>query len=217
LDYQGNSRKERDRQATNPEKKVERIVDAEVVSQPKSLTRKFKDIFVAVTLKRAGQFVFAEVIVPRARQYSYEVIDAMLQSMFFGRSRYDRRPDTTHWGGARVQYNRPVSQSRTILYPDEPRGRLPESPRSLMRVDRRNTDDLLVGSREDAEKIIEGLIDILDKYDMVSMADLNQMIGREVEPIDNKWGWTYLSMHNLSYRQTRDGYLIELPPTEALV
>jgi len=62
--------------------------------------------------------------------------------------------------------------------------------------------------------VVERLIDILDKYEVVSLADLYDLLGLPTSPIDNKWGWTVLKQ--VEIRQTREGYLIELPPLEEI-
>jgi hypothetical protein len=73
---------------------------------------------------------------------------------------------------------------------------------------------VIVGTREEAELVIERLIDVLDKYDVVSLAALYELLGLETSYIDNKWGWTNLS--SAQVRQIRQGYLLELPPLEEI-
>jgi hypothetical protein len=73
---------------------------------------------------------------------------------------------------------------------------------------------VILSSREDAERVLEQLLDIIEKYDVASWADLCELVGWPSTPIDNKWGWTYLT--NVSVRQVRDGYMIDLPGLEAV-
>jgi len=97
----------------------------------------------------------------------------------------------------------------------DPRERpnLPDQP-SLVRQQRREANEIILAQREDAELVVERLIDIIDKYDVASLADLYDLLGWPTTPIDNKWGWTFLK--NVEIRQVRDGYLIDLPPLEAV-
>jgi hypothetical protein len=88
-----------------------------------------------------------------------------------------------------------------------------QGPRSI-RVNRRDANDIILTSREEAELVIERLIDIIDKYDVASLADLNDLLGLPTSHVDNKWGWTYLN--NVEIRQIRNGYLIDLPSLEEI-
>jgi hypothetical protein len=58
------------------------------------------------------------------------------------------------------------------------------------------------------------MTDIIDKYDVVSIADLYQMCGLPSTYIDNEWGLS--SLQYIDVRQTREGYIIDLPAAEAL-
>ena len=75
-------------------------------------------------------------------------------------------------------------------------------------------NDVILGTKEQAELVAERLIDILEKYDVASLADLYDLLGLETSHIDQKWGWTYLG--NVQVHQVRQGYLLELPPLEEI-
>lgn len=81
-------------------------------------------------------------------------------------------------------------------------------------MNRHEINDIVVGTREEAELVVERLGDILETYDVVSLADLNELLGLQTSPIDNKWGWTFIK--NVPIRQIRQGYLLELPPLEEI-
>jgi hypothetical protein len=82
------------------------------------------------------------------------------------------------------------------------------------RQTKRESNDLVFASRPEAELVVERLIDIIDKYDVASLADLYDLVGLPTAHTDNKWGWTYLN--NVEIRQIRDGYLVDLPALEAI-
>ena len=56
--------------------------------------------------------------------------------------------------------------------------------------------------------------DILEKYGMVSVADLYDLVGVTGNYTDNKYGWTNLS--NAEIVRVRDGYQIKLPRARVL-
>jgi hypothetical protein len=54
----------------------------------------------------------------------------------------------------------------------------------------------------------------LEMYEVVSVADLNDLVGFETSYVDQKWGWTYLG--NARVRPIREGFLVDLPPAEPI-
>ena len=56
--------------------------------------------------------------------------------------------------------------------------------------------------------------DIIDTYEVVSVADLNELVGLPTSYMDNKWGWIYLG--DVQVRQIREGFLIDLPSAEPI-
>jgi hypothetical protein len=82
------------------------------------------------------------------------------------------------------------------------------------RVNRRESSDVLIATREEAMSALEMMINCIDQYEMVSMADLNEIIGLPSAHIDHRWGWTSVKEANI--KQVREGYLLELPPMEEL-
>jgi hypothetical protein len=58
------------------------------------------------------------------------------------------------------------------------------------------------------------MMDVINDYDVVSVADLNACLGRPSSYVDNNWGWTILKPVDI--RQIREGFLLDLPPAEAI-
>lgn len=206
MDYQGNTDKDK---VTPPEKQIEKVVTGEVIQKQKSIGRKFKDVFFGGDLKLAMRYVGAEVLLPAFRNLLVDSVTKGAERVVYGDSSYRRRPVDYR---PRVQYNNPIYRG----IPRDPRERayLPDQPRDPYRVVRRDSKDIIVATRDDADVVVERLIDILDKYETASVADLNQLLGLPTSHIDNKWGWRYLN--NVEVRQIREGYLIELPPVEEI-
>lgn len=215
MDYAGNPNKNKE---PIPEKKIEKVVTGEVINKPKPIGRKFKDIFFGGDLKAASKFVAADVILPALRDVLVDAITNGAKRVIYGesmRSRgrpYEYRPT--------VSYHNPYNSvtTRSYAYPRDvrdprPRANLPDQPNSW-RTTRPNPNEIFLANRSDAENVVERLIDIIDKYDNASLADLYELIGQQTSHVDYKWGWTYL--HNVDIRQTRDGFLIDLPPLEAI-
>lgn len=202
MDYQGNSNKEKDAKNNPPKKELEKVVSGEVVMKPKALGGRFKSIFFGGDISTAIQYVGAEVLLPALRNLVVETISKGADRLIYGDS--GRRPRSNY--GPRVQYNNPINRSGF-------QRNLPDR-RSMDRWsrDQKTPEDVIVASREDADMVVERLTDIVDSYDVVSMADLYELLGLPSSHIDNKWGWTNLS--SIEVRQVREGYRISFPPLE---
>jgi hypothetical protein len=210
LDYQSNAKKQQEGKTDKPEKVIEKVVTGEVVQKPKTVGHKFKDIFFGGDFKVAMKFVTAEVLFPALRNLMVDTVTKGIERLVYGESSY-RRPGIASRYDPRpiVSYNNPLAVRRDPRVPNIPE----QGPRSY-KANRRDATDIILASREEAELVVERLIDIIDKYDVASVADLNDLLGLPTSHIDNKWGWTYLN--NVEIRQIRNGYLIDLPSLEEI-
>jgi hypothetical protein len=205
MDYQGNTDKSK---IKAPDKQIEKVVTGDVVQRPKPIGRRLKDIFFGGDIKVAAKYVTADVLLPALRNLIVDATSKGIERIVYGESGYRRRQYEYR---PRIQYNNPIyrdPRERDLRAP----ARLPDQ--HPYRQPRRTENDVVLSSREDAERVLEQLLDIIEKYDGVSWADLCELVGWPSTPIDNKWGWTYLT--NVSIRQIRDGYMIDLPALEAI-
>lgn len=208
-DYQSNSNKKKAEKAQLPEKKIEKVVTGEVVTRKKSLMQRFKSVFFGGDFKAAAAFVAADVLRPALRNMMADAGKGAIDRVVYGESAYQRR--RVQEMRPRVQYNNPISRAardpREVVY-------LPDQPPHPYRQNRHEANEIILASREEAELVLERLIDIVDKYDVASLADLYDLVGLPSTHVDNKWGWSFLN--NATVTQIREGYLLELPQLEAL-
>lgn len=209
MDFPGNSRSTPGKD-DKPEKKIEKVVTGEVVKRPKSIGRKFKDIFLGGDIKGVFRYLAADVLLPALRNMIVDAGEQGIRRAVYGESAAARRRAAEY--RPRTQYNSPVN--RLGRDPRDRPGMLPGQPPYYSRSSRHQVGDLILISREEAELVLERLIDIIDKYDVASVADLYDLVGLPSTHVDNKWGWGFLS--NVEIRQVREGYLIELPPVEPI-
>lgn len=207
-DYTSNAKKVvKEEKATKP-KVVEKIAVGEVIVVKKPLGRKIKDLFIEADFRSVTGYILMDVLVPAAKNMVVDAVGKGVDRMVYGEAAYRRRP----FGpgvGPRTTYNSPVSRGYSGIPSHSPRP--PMGPREPQRM---NRDEFLLSSKQDAINILEGMNDIIEQYGVVSVSDLNDMAGYPTSHIDNKWGWMNLS--DVQIRQTREGYLIDLPPAEAL-
>lgn len=71
-----------------------------------------------------------------------------------------------------------------------------------------------VGTREEGEKVIDTLKELLENYGVVSVADLKDLIGMPSTYRENRRGWTDLKTASL--KRTRYGYYLVLPDPEPI-
>lgn len=205
-DYQGNSHKQREAKEVSDEKNVEKVVTGVVVVTPPSLGKKIKGIFFGGEFRSAKHYILADVLLPAARNALFDTITKGTERVVFGESAMSRtrRPEMR----SRVQYgqmhNRPY---QSAMLPGQP-------PRNPVRMNYREANDILITSREEANLVLERMVDIVDKYEVASLGDLHDLLGLPSAAIDNKWGWTFLN--NAEVRQVRNGYMLELPPMEEI-
>jgi hypothetical protein len=205
-DYASNSNKSEGKTAKAPEKSVERVTSGLVVKRKKPLGRRFKDVFINGDFGGAVKYIANDVLVPALRNLFVDASTKGIERVIYGERAVQPRGRSAQ--GSRVSYNRPVQ--RQPMRPE--RGVVPDQP-PRYRQNRHEAQDIILSSRPEAELVLERLIDILEKYEVASLADLYDLVGLPTSHVDNKWGWVNLS--GVSVLQVRDGFIIDLPPVEA--
>jgi len=208
MEYTGNTDKSKDE--PRGEKKIEQVVTSPVIIKEKGIGRKLKTIFFGGEFKSAGRYILADVLLPSMRDTFVNMASRGAERMVYGESfnNRGRRPQM----GSRTTYNAPPQMGRpyqSTMLPGQP----PRYP-SIRPANHREANDILIVSREEANLVLERLIDIVEKYEVASLADLYDLLGQPSSPIDNKWGWTFLNAAEV--RQVKNGWLLELPPMEEL-
>lgn len=186
-------------------KKLEKVISGEAIQKKRPLSRRFKDTFLGGEFKSAAQYIGMEVLLPAVRNMLVDGVTKGVERLVYGDST-SRRP-SSGYGQPRIQYNSPVNRSGA------PRANLPDQPG----VGRRRTvdlDDIILSTRNDAERVIDTLTDIINQFDVASVADLKEILGIKPAYTDNSWGW--FSMHYADVRQVREGFLLMLPPAEVI-
>lgn len=209
-DYAGNSKKQRGEgvpaEVPPAEKKIEKVVTGEVEVKEKSMGSRLKGLFFGEDFRNVVRYVGAEVLMPALRSTIVDMTTRGVERAVWGESPRRQRPPNFY---GHTSYATPVSRTRQTMLPDQPphysaaRGSSP-----------RPGHDLILQNRDEAELVVERMIDILRQYEVVSVADVNALCDLESKHTDHKWGWYYLG--NVQVRQTRQGYLIDLPPAEPI-
>lgn len=199
MDYKPNSHKYKEEQKELQVKKkdIKPVVTGKT-KRKKNEIRKFTDIFFADDWESIKSYIKDDILIPAAKKACYDVIEGSLSmSLFGGRggSNGSRRRDID-----KVSYRDYTASSR----------------RDDRRVDTRRTksvldyDDILFTSKGDAELVLTSMIDVLDEYETVSVADFYELCKEpDIPNTAHSYGWDNLSKAYVDI--TRGGYIIRFP------
>lgn len=193
-------------------KRIEKVVQGEVVRRKKPLGKRFFETFLGETAKNALGYVLTEVLIPAAKDMVVDAGQEALQRMVKGESAGSRRHINRSTGGM----NGHVSYNRFHQSPSVGRREREDPRRSVSRRARasHDFDEIILDTRVEAEEVLERLYDIVDKYEQASISDLYELVGVQGDFTDAKWGWVDLQGSGVT--RIRNGYLLELPKPEPL-
>lgn len=203
VDYPSNSQKNRPKPVTEPETrpKLEKIITGDVQKRKQNIFSRVAHDFVAEDSRSVGHYVLLEVLLPAAKKTISDVVSAGIERMLYGDARPARgtRPGYTNYSAA-IRSSAPMSDPRP----------------ALSRQARVNHEfgEILISSRADAEDVLDRLRDLINEYNVASVADFKELLGITSEFTDNTWGWD--DLRSASIRPVRGGYVIDLPRTQAL-
>jgi hypothetical protein len=195
-------------------KKVEQVVQGEVVRRKKPLSKRLSEIFMGQSPRNALEFVTLDVLIPAAKDTIADAFSQGIERMIFG----DSRSPSRRAGGYRpssptghISYNRFASGPATggsFRPRDEPR-----TPMSRRGRATHNFDEIILPSRVEADEVIDNLFILLEKYEVVTVGDLYDLLGVDRAFTDEKWGWRNLQGAGVT-RVRSGGYLLDLPTPE---
>lgn len=192
-EFKPNSHKYKEGQRNNiPEKKpLEKVVTGKVRTK-KNEMRKLADIFIAEDIDTVKKYLLEDILVPTIRNTIVDMIINGAQIIFLGKA----GGRTSRSIAERVSYSKCYKGDDRRF--DDPR---PKPQASY--------DDITVDSRGEAEAVIDRMLEEIESYGMVSIADLYQLVGITPEHTDYKYGWT--DLRRAEVERVRDGYRLKLP------
>lgn len=210
--YPGNSNKAKAPVEEKPEtKKIESVVTGGVTRRKTPLGKRFVETFIGGDARSVAGYVVLEVLVPAAKDMVADAFSQGVERMIYGEVRSASRRSGHRPGGGNgyVSYNR-ISQGN-----NRPRSGLDEFARREPSRRARGThdfDEIIIATRVEADEVITRLYDILEQYEVATVADLYELVGITPNYTDGKWGWASLS--GAGVNRIREGYLLNLPKPE---
>lgn len=173
------------------EKKVEKVVKGAVKTRKKN---KITDVFISEDASNVKSYILMDVLVPAIKKAISDIVRDGIDMILYGESGRSRKSDgrSTNYVSYRSYSDRDRRDDRRY-----------ESRRSY------NYDDIILETKTEAEEVLAQMEDILDRYEVVSVGDLYDLVGITGSYTDNKYGWT--SLRSADSVRVRDGYLLKLP------
>lgn len=191
--YKPNSYKSKQERAQAEKKEIKKVVKGPVKTRKKSSFHKLSDVFISEDANNVKSYVFMDVLVPTIKKAIVDIVSDGTNMIFFGEK--DRRKS-----GSSTSY---VSYGS---YSDRDRRGSNDEIRSRTGY---SYDDIVIPTRGEAEEVLLQMEDLIDTYDVVSVADLYDLVGKESRYTDNHYGWT--NIRNAEPIRVRDGYILKLP------
>ena len=178
-------------------KKLESVVSGNVSMRKKTTLKKVADIFFQKDINDVKSYLIMDVLIPEIRDALYNRVMNGLDMMLYNGKRTRKSSSNT----MRVNYSAKYNNQTSI----------PESSNSSPRTKSGlNFDDVVFDDRMDAEEVLNQMLNIIEQYDSVSVADFCELAGIPGEYTDRKYGWTSLGAAEVK-RISGGGYILKLP------
>ena len=195
-DYRSNSHKAKAEAKEAAEKKVDQVVTGNVKRKKKSEVSKFKDVFISEDVSNVKSYIFLDVLVPAIKKAVSDIVKDGVDMMLYGDKRSGGRGSSSY-----VSY-RSYSDNTSR-----------NSNRRSVRASY-DFDDVIFDTRGEADAVLSSMDELMDRYGVVSVADMYDLCGMTCNYTDNKYGWKSLARADIS--SVRDGYIIKLPKAEPI-
>ena len=216
-EFPPNSHSKREARSARPSEKaperkeVQRVTKSKAVLRKKPLRRKFIEAFRPEDNVGFVEHALLDILVPSIKDAMAEAASTTIENLLgVGRSARSHRRGR----GGYTSYNRMGAARPHSRYDrdDDDRGRRGGRRETRVADDAR---EIILDTKVEAEEVLEGLIELISKYEYATMRDLMSMIGENINPTHEDWGWSDLRGARI-HRIGRDGYLLDLPRPEYL-
>ena len=173
------------------EKRVEKVIQGNVRTRKKPMSKRMRDVFISEDAETIRSYILMDVIVPEIKEIIMETVNVIL---FGGSKPTPKKKNTTY-----VSYSSYSSPSHKA-----------QQKQIEKRNSVRDLNDVIFESRGEAEEVLSSLVDIVNDYEIATVADFYDLVGITGSFTDNKYGWDNFQGVNVS-RARGGGYIINLP------
>lgn len=194
-----------------PEKpeKLDAVVTGQAKTRKQSTMKKVENAILADDANTVKSYLIWDVLIPAIKDTLSDLVKKGIDALLFGEG---GKPNRITRDGASSYVSYSDYYKRPSIYARDRDTRRPDS--RYRRKTPVSFDDIVFERREDAEKVLENLVELTMMYGMASVADFYELSNMDTTYIDNQYGWFELSM--ASVRRVRDGYILDMPKAEKL-
>ena len=180
------------------------VVKSKATIKKRTMFDKVKDAFVG-DHDSIGDFILYDVAVPAFRNTMSDLGVGIVEGIFGNtRSNGRGRGVVRDRGRSYISYNS-IDEGRRGY------GRDRDSRSARARHD---FDNVIFGSRNEAEDVLSHLVDLTLEYGEASVREFYELSGVDTNYTDDKYGWT--NLRDAYVNRTRDGHVIIFPQTKVL-
>lgn len=187
------------------DKKNIKKIDGKPIIKKKGLLSKFKEDFIEEDSSTVKEYLINEVILPNVKDALSTIVrsatdtaSSTVDMFLYGNSAPKR--NKRYSNGSRLER---VSYGSFYDGPKKPKRSLRERSRSYF------DDEIILESKDLCIEVISTLEDVISRYSVATVADLNEIINADGEWTDHNYGWT--SMSGATHYRVREGWRLVLP------
>lgn len=209
--YKPNSHKSREPGA---DKKIDKPTIGPVKTRKRSELRKITDVFVSDDVDSVKSYIVMDVLIPAAKKTVsdivggvFDIIKNSVDIYLYGEDAVRKKSSDK---GGRTSYGKYYERKDDRRTARDPRDRRASSSARF------DYEDLLFDSRGDVESIIAKMEDVIDEYDLISVATLyNDILDLSAPYTAEHYGWTNIKSAHAErvwdYEERRYRYELKLP------
>lgn len=178
---------------------IKPVIQGEAIRRKKGFGSKIRETFTGDDSRTVGNYILFEVFIPALKTMISDATKEATDRLLFG-SDSRRVSKSRDREGTYTPYGK--------MYNNGP-SRAPQRDLSSRARSQHDFDEIILGSRGEAEEVLDQLGVLVDDYGHAKVSDLYSMVGITGSYIDDRWGWTDLRSATTS--RVRQGYLLDLP------
>lgn len=199
-EYKSNSHKSKTEEQqieTANEKRVTKVVNGKTKTK-ENTTRKFTGLFVSEDAANVKSYVVMDVLVPAIKKAISDIVTDGISMILYGEAKSSGRSRSD-----RISYRSYYDDRDDRRRSDDRYGR------GRNQNGRFDYEDIVFETRGDAELVREKMLDTLDRYGMVTVADMYDLSGETAPYTASKYGW--FNIRTSEVTRVHDGYILKLP------
>jgi hypothetical protein len=182
---------------------IKKVISGGVSERKKTLGQKIAATFTGDDARSVGNYILFDLVLPAVRDMFVDSIQQGAERFILG----ENRPRTRSGFGSGGIGPRPGHVAYNKMGPT-----ITVGGREPVQAEVSNDiwNDIVLDTRGDAEVVLDGMMEIVHEYGIVSVSNLFELIGKTCPFTYNKIGWNDLSRARAV--RVRDGrYWLELP------